>query len=56
MVAARLDDGVTIKWLDRQPDGTSSSSPKTNPTRLSSPRTQSNPIIGLVSWWWNRQL
>ncbi len=57
MVAARLDDGVTIKWLDRQPDGTLLLVPENKShSPIPLPRTQSNPIIGLVAWWWNRQL
>lgn len=56
MVAARYDDGVTIKWLERHPDGTLLLVPenKNHPT-LTLPRTPHNPVIGLVAWWWNRQ-
>ena len=57
MVAARLDDGVTIKWLDLQPDGTLLLVPENKShSPIPLPRTPDNPIIGLVSWWWNRQL
>ncbi len=57
MVAARLNDGVTIKWLDRRPDGTLLLVPENKShSPIPLPRTQSNPIIGLVSWWWNRQI
>ncbi len=57
MVAARLDDGITIKWLDRQPDGTLLLVPENkNHPPIPLPRTPDNPIVGLVSWWWNRQL
>ena len=57
MVAARLDDGITIKWLDRQPDGTLLLVPENkNHPPIPLPRTRTNPIVGLVSWWWNRQL
>ena len=57
MVAARVEDGVTVKWLERQPDGALRLVPenKAHPT-LTLPRTPENPIIGLVGWWWNRQL
>ena len=57
MVAARVNSGVTIKWLDRLPDGTLllvSENKSYAPIPL--PRTSDNPIIGLVAWWWNRQL
>ena len=55
MVAARYEDGVTIKWLERQPDGALLLVPenKTHPT-LTLPRTEANPILGAVSWSWNR--
>jgi SOS-response transcriptional repressor LexA len=55
MVAARFDDGVTIKWLERQPTGELLLVPenKTHPT-LRLPRSQANPIIGAVAWYWNR--
>lgn len=57
MIAARLEDGVTVKWLERQPDGALRLVPenKNHPT-LTLPRSSENPIIGLVSWWWNRQV
>lgn len=56
MVAARLDSGVTIKWLDRAPDGSLRLVPenKHHPV-VTLPRTLDNPIIGMVAWWWNRQ-
>lgn len=56
MVAARVEDGVTVKWLERQPDGTLLLVPenKNHPT-IALPRTPDNPVIGLVAWWWNRQ-
>lgn len=56
MVAARYEDGVTIKWLERHPDGSLRLVPenKSHPTLLL-PRTSENPIIARVAWWWNRQ-
>lgn len=55
MVAARYEDGVTIKWLEQQPDGGLLLVPenKSYPT-LRLPRAEANPIIGSVSWSWNR--
>lgn len=55
MVAARAEDGVTIKWLERDPDGTLRLVPENkHHSALTLPRTPDNPIIGLVAWWWNR--
>lgn len=56
MVAARADDGVTIKWLDRQPDGSLLlvSENKSYPA-IPLPPTRDNPVLGLVAWSWNRQ-
>jgi len=55
MVAARYEDGVTIKWLERQPDGSLLLVPenKAHPTVVL-PRSADNPVIGMVSWYWNR--
>lgn len=55
MVAARYEDGVTVKWLERQPDGGLLLVPenKVHPTVVL-PRSAHNPIIGMVSWYWNR--
>ena len=57
MVAARHEGGVTIKWLERLPDGALRLAPenKSHPA-VTLPRTSDNPILGLVSWWWNRPL
>ncbi|MFQ5817918.1 MAG: S24 family peptidase [Terriglobia bacterium] len=56
MVAARHEDGVTIKWLDQDSTGQLLliSENKQYPP-LTLPRTQANPIVGMISWWWNRQ-
>lgn len=56
MVAARTEDGVTIKWLDQDAAGHLLLVPenKSHPT-ISLPRMQTNPVIGMISWWWNRQ-
>ena len=56
MVAARTDDGVVVKWLERSPDGSLRlvSENKSYPA-IDLPRTHSNPILGLVAWWQNRQ-
>lgn len=56
MVAAHHDGGVTIKWLERHPGGDLRLVPenKSYPT-LRLPRTQENPVVGMVAWWWNRQ-
>lgn len=54
MVAARYQGGVVIKWLERQADGALhlvSEHKRRPPLKLA--RTNQNPIIGLVSWWWN---
>lgn len=55
MVAARIEDGVTVKWLERQSDGGLWLVPenKVHPTVVL-PRSPHNPIIGMVSWYWNR--
>lgn len=55
MVAAHYEEGVTVKWLERHPDGKLLLVPenKNHPT-LVLPRSLENPIIGLVSWYWNR--
>ena len=55
MVAAHFDDGVTIKWLERQPTGELLLVPenKSHPT-LRLPRSEANPILGAVAWYWNR--
>jgi SOS-response transcriptional repressor LexA len=57
MVAARTDDGVVVKWLERSPDGALRlvSENKSYPP-IELPRTPANPILGLISWWQNRQL
>ncbi|MGH9787334.1 MAG: S24 family peptidase [Candidatus Acidiferrales bacterium] len=57
MVAARTDDGVVVKWLERSPDGALRlvSENKSYPP-LDLPRTQTNPILGLIAWWQNRQV
>ncbi|HXE75359.1 MAG TPA: XRE family transcriptional regulator [Candidatus Xenobia bacterium] len=56
MVAARVEDGVTIKWLNLQPDGSLLLVPENkNYPAIPLPRTPTNPIVGLVAWWWNRQ-
>jgi phage repressor protein C with HTH and peptisase S24 domain/DNA-binding XRE family transcriptional regulator len=56
MVAARTDDGVTIKWLDRQPDGALLLVPENKSYPATPlPPSRENPVIGLVAWWWNRQ-
>jgi len=57
MVAARTPDGVVIKWLERSPDGSLRlvSESKSYPP-IDLPRTHSNPILGLIAWWQNRQL
>ncbi len=57
MVAARTVDGVVVKWLELSADGALrlvSENKSYGPIEL--PRTQSNPILGLVAWWQNRQL
>jgi len=56
IVAARYEDGVTIKWLDLDSSGQLLLVPENKhyPT-LTLPRTLTNPIVGLVSWWWSRQ-
>jgi SOS-response transcriptional repressor LexA len=56
MVAARTDDGVTVKWLERRPDGAFALVPenKAYSEKLLAP-TRDNPVVGLVAWWWNRQ-
>ena len=55
MVAARVEDGVTIKWLENTPAGglRLAAENKDYPA-LELPRTHENPVIGLVAWWWNR--
>lgn len=56
MVAARSEDGVTIKWLDFDPEGQLCLVPANKRySPLTLPRTQTNPVIGMISWWWNRQ-
>ncbi len=56
MVAARYDEGVTVKWLERLPDGRLRLVPENKSHRVVLlPRSARNPIIGLVCWWWNRQ-
>ena len=57
MVAARTGDGVVVKWLERSPDGSLRlvSENKSYPP-IELPRTHSNPILGLIAWWQNRQL
>jgi len=54
MVAARYQGGVVIKWLERQSNGSLHlvAENKEHDT-LKLPRTQQNPVLGLVSWWWN---
>lgn len=56
MVAARYEDGATIKWLDLDASGQLLLVPENKhyPT-LILPRTRTNPIVGMVSWWWSRQ-
>ncbi|MGH9804500.1 MAG: S24 family peptidase [Candidatus Acidiferrales bacterium] len=55
MVAARYEEGVTIKWLERQPDGALLLVPENKSyATLLLPRAAANPIIGAVSWYWNR--
>ncbi len=56
IVAARYEDGVTIKWLDLDASGQLLLVPENKhyPT-LTLPRTPSNPIVGMVTWWWSRQ-
>jgi len=55
LVAARYEDGVTIKWLERQPDGALLLVPENKShATLHLPRAEGNPIIGGVSWYWNR--
>ncbi len=55
MVAARVEDGVTIKWLENTPAGglRLTAENKDYPA-IDLPRTPENPVIGLVAWWWNR--
>jgi SOS-response transcriptional repressor LexA len=57
MVAARCEGGVTIKWLERRLEDTWLLVPenKSHPV-LTLPRSPDNPIIGMVAWWWNRQV
>jgi len=57
MVAARHEDGVTIKWLERRAGNTWLLVPenKQHPT-LTLARSPENPILGMIAWWWNRQL
>ncbi len=56
MVAARTPDGgVTIKWLERTVGGPLrlvAENKSYDPVVL--PVTEENPILGMVSWWWNR--
>lgn len=56
MVAARYQDGVTIKWLERRSEDTLLLVPenKSHPV-LTLPRSPDNPIVGMVAWWWNKQ-
>jgi SOS-response transcriptional repressor LexA len=55
LVAALVEGGVTIKWLERQPDGGLLLVPenKNFPT-IVLPRTPENPILGMVAWYLNR--
>ena len=57
MVAARTADGVVVKWLERSPDGLLRlvSENKSHPP-IELPRTHTNPILGLIAWWQNRQV
>lgn len=56
MVAARHEDGVTVKWLDLDPSGQLLLIPENEHyPPLPLPRTQTNPIVGMIAWWWNRQ-
>lgn len=55
MAAVRVDDGVTIKWLERTAAGTLRlvAENKEYPA-LDLPPTPENPVIGRVAWWWSR--
>ncbi|MFQ5925906.1 MAG: S24 family peptidase [Terriglobia bacterium] len=56
MVAARHEDGVTIKWLEQDSSGQLLLIPENKQyPPLALPRTQANPIVGMIAWWWNRQ-
>ncbi len=56
MVAARYEDGVTIKWLDCDTAGRLVLVPENKHyPPLTLPPTRQNPIVGMISWWWNRQ-
>jgi len=56
MVAARHEDGVTIKWLDFDAAGQLVLVPENKQyPPLILPRTHENPVVGMISWWWNRQ-
>jgi phage repressor protein C with HTH and peptisase S24 domain/DNA-binding XRE family transcriptional regulator len=57
MVAVRYQQGVTIKWLECQRNRALRLVPenKKHPARTL-PRSAKNPIIGLVTWWWNPPL
>jgi len=56
MVAARHEDGVTIKWLDFDAAGQLVLVPENKQyPPLTLPRTHENPVVGMISWWWNRQ-
>lgn len=55
LVAALYEGGVTIKWLERQPDGRLLLVPENkNHSTLVLPRTPENPIVGMVAWYLNR--
>jgi phage repressor protein C with HTH and peptisase S24 domain/DNA-binding XRE family transcriptional regulator len=54
MVAARHQGGVVIKWLERHPDGALhlvSENKKHSTLKLR--QAAQNPVLGIVSWWWN---
>jgi SOS-response transcriptional repressor LexA len=57
MVAVRYQGGVTLKWLERRAEMDWLLVPENKEyPSVELPRSPDNPIIGIVAWWWNRQV